>query len=80
MFESNFQSLRQSATRYLASGFISTLPPVAIEGEQSRLPQNVPLWHVGYFELKPVEARLIQENKRTNKSFYLSLNFLEEVR
>ena len=39
------------------------------EVEQNRLPKNVPLWNVDYFELKTIKTQQIQEN------FYLSLNY-----
>ena len=32
-----------------------------IEGEQNMPPQNMPLWHVDYFELKAIKAQQTQE-------------------
>lgn len=44
------------------------------EGAENRPPQNVPLWHVGYFEPKATETQQTQEN------VYLSVNCLREFR
>lgn len=31
------------------------------EGEQNMLPQNMSLWHIGYFELKLLKKQPVQE-------------------
>ena len=38
-----------------------TLLPMAYTGAQSRPPQNMSQWPVGYFELKLFRKRLMQE-------------------
>ena len=50
------RSLRQQLTR---------LPP-SPEGVQNKLPQNVPLRHVDYFELKTIKAQETQEELSTS--------------
>ena len=40
---------------------ILALIDVTVEGEQNRPHQNVPLWHVNYFELKKIKVQKTQE-------------------
>ena len=47
---------------------------IIVEGEQNGLPQNVPLWHVDYFELNTINSY------KTQEGLYLPLNFLKEFR
>ena len=38
---------------------------IGIVGAQSRLPQNVPQWHINYFELKLLEKLATQKDTLT---------------
>ena len=39
---------------------------IGFDGVQGRLPQNMPLWHVDYFELKTIKVQQTQEELFTS--------------
>lgn len=57
MFGFVIHLVRHKMERGGVGGF---LIPLTHDGAQGRLPQNMPLWHIGQFEIKLFKKQLVQ--------------------
>ena len=56
-------SLQNKKTFYLELGkwYVGQLYPKGLLGPRAGFPQNMPQWHIDYFELKLLKKQLMQE-------------------